>query len=41
MFCISTAMTQTDIDWGLSKIKESLEEMTPVIQEVAPELFFK
>lgn len=38
MFCMSTAMTKEDIDFGLEKIKESLSEMKNVIEEKASEL---
>ena len=38
MFCMSTAMTSNDVDYGLEKVKEALTEMLPVIKETAPEL---
>lgn len=38
MFCISTAMKESDIDFAIDKIEESLVEMRPVIEEKAPEL---
>ena len=38
MFCMSTAMTADDIDFGLLKVKEALSEMLPVISIEAPEL---
>ncbi len=38
MFCMSTAMKPKDIDFGLRKTEEALEEMRPVIGEKAPEL---
>jgi glutamate-1-semialdehyde 2,1-aminomutase len=38
MFCMSTAMKESDIDYAIAKIEESLKEMMPVIGETAPEL---
>ncbi|HML38353.1 MAG TPA: aminotransferase class III-fold pyridoxal phosphate-dependent enzyme, partial [Bacillota bacterium] len=38
MFCMSTAMTEADIDFAVDKIEASLTEMRPVIAEAAPEL---
>lgn len=39
MFCMSTAMTEGDVDFGLEQIENSLRDMLPVIQKEAPELF--
>ncbi len=38
MFCMSTAMSRYDIDFGLKMTEEALEEMRPVIGEKAPQL---
>jgi len=38
MFCMSTAMTEQDIDFALKKTEEIMSEMLPVIEESAPEL---
>jgi glutamate-1-semialdehyde 2,1-aminomutase len=38
MFCMSTAMKESDIDFAILKVEESLTEMKPVIKEIAPEL---
>ncbi|MHC1722287.1 MAG: aspartate aminotransferase family protein [Aminipila sp.] len=38
MFCMSTAMSEEDINFAIKKLEESLLEMKPVIKEVAPEL---
>ncbi len=38
MYCMSTAMTENDIDFAVIAIEESLIEMKPVIGEVAPGL---
>ena len=38
MFCMSTAMTDEDLDFGLAALEESLSEMLPAIAENAPEL---
>lgn len=38
MFCMSTPMTDEDLDFGLAALEESLSEMLPVIAENAPEL---
>lgn len=38
MFCMSTAMTEADVDFAVEKIEEALTEMYPVITEAAPEL---
>ncbi|GAB1476491.1 glutamate-1-semialdehyde 2,1-aminomutase [Bacillota bacterium] len=38
MFCLSTAMRPEDVDFALDMVRESLEEMRPVIGEKAPEL---
>lgn len=38
MFCMSTAMTESDIDFATQKIEEALTDIKPVIKEVAPEL---
>ncbi|QHI73750.1 aspartate aminotransferase family protein [Aminipila terrae] len=38
MFCMSTAMSQKDIDFAIEKLRESLLELKPVIRETAPEL---
>lgn len=38
MFCMSTAMTEADVDFGLSTLEESLKAMVPVIEAEAPEL---
>ena len=38
MFCMSTAMTEEDIRFGLDALERSLREMLPAIAEEAPEL---
>lgn len=38
MFCMSTAMTEADIDFAVEKIRDSLKEMLPVISQEAPQL---
>lgn len=38
MFCMSTAMTEADIDFGLGAVEEALKEMLPIIDIEAPEL---
>jgi glutamate-1-semialdehyde 2,1-aminomutase len=38
MFCMSTAMKETDIDFAMEKLRETLTKMKPVIAEKAPEL---
>ncbi len=38
MFCISTAMTENEINFAITAIKRSLHEMLPAIEEEAPEL---
>lgn len=38
MFCMSTAMTEEDIRFGLDALEASLREMLPAIAEEAPEL---
>lgn len=38
MFCMSTAMTEEDIRFGLDTLETSLREMLPAIAEEAPEL---
>lgn len=38
MFCMSTAMTREDIQFGLDVLEKSLREMLPAIAEEAPEL---
>ena len=38
MFCMSTAMTEEDIHFGLDALEASLREMLPAIAEEAPEL---
>lgn len=41
MFCISTAMTEREIDSALSAIEEALPELKPLIKEQVPELLLK
>lgn len=38
MFCMSTAMKRSDVQWGLSVLEEALKDMRPVIEDEAPEL---
>ncbi len=38
MFCISTAMTEREINFALSAIKEALSEIKPLIKQQVPEL---
>jgi len=38
MFCMSTAMTEKDIQFGLLQTENALQQMLPVIAETAPEL---
>lgn len=38
MFCMSTAMEESDVRFGLSKVETALEQMLPVIRETGPEL---
>ena len=38
MFCMSTAMTESDVDLGLGTLEEALKDMLPVIGIEAPEL---
>jgi glutamate-1-semialdehyde 2,1-aminomutase len=38
MFCMSTAMKESDIDYAIEVLHEALFEMLPVIEEKAPEL---
>lgn len=38
MFCMSTAMSREDLDFGLEKLEEALGQMLDVIGEEAPEL---
>mgnify|MGYP000873904576 CR=1 FL=1 len=38
MFCMSTVMKESDIDYAVGVISEALSEMMPVIEEKAPEL---
>lgn len=38
MLSISTSMSEDDIDFAVSKMDESLNEMLPVIKEVSPDL---
>ncbi len=38
MFCMSTAMTESDVDFGLDAVKSALGDMLPVIAAEAPEL---
>ena len=39
MFCMSTAMTKEDIEFGLQMVEDALQEMLPIINIEAPELF--
>ena len=39
MFCMSTAMTEADIDFCLEAVEASMRDMLPIIQIEAPELF--
>ena len=38
MFCMSTAMTAADVEFGLQALEEALRDMLPVIADEAPEL---
>lgn len=38
MFCMSTAMEEADVRFGLAQIEAALQQMMPVIGETAPEL---
>lgn len=38
MFCMSTPMKESDVDYGLSELEEALRKMLGVINEEAPEL---
>lgn len=38
MFCMSTAMKESDIDYAIKVLREALTDMLPVIREKAPEL---
>ena len=38
MFCMSTAMTENEVNFAANALKKSLTEMLPVIKEQAPEL---
>lgn len=38
MFCLSTPMTEADIEAGLAAVEAALTELLPVIREEAPEL---
>lgn len=38
MFCMSTAMEERDVRFGLQQVEIALAEMLPVIEEVGPEL---
>lgn len=38
MFCLSTAMEETDIRFALSQVESALAQMLPVIEEIGPEL---
>lgn len=39
MFCMSTAMSRADVEFGLLTLEEALKDMLPVIADEAPELF--
>ena len=39
MFCMSTAMNKSDIEFGLQMVEDALTEMLPIINIEAPELF--
>lgn len=38
MFCMSTAMTAADVEFGLQALEDALRDMLPVIADEAPEL---
>ena len=39
MFCMSTAMSRADVEFGLLTLEEALKDMLPVIADETPELF--
>ena len=38
MFCMSTAMEEADVRFGLQQVETALTQMLPVIEEIGPEL---